>query len=295
MKKLMLAAAAFAGLATTAPAAAQEEAFDEEAFVQMQAMLGESFALEPLTPEQEARLPLAREIMNTAMPEGALRSAMEGMLGGVFGSLAQEAAIDPNSTLTASLNYYFFFELEPRKAEAALAIIDPDWRAREEAEQAAQMEMAASMMETMEPLVRDAIAELYAIYFTDAQLADIAEFYATPTGQVFASQSFAMSSDPRLFARLLGSREYWQAMGGLVEEAAPIGTPPGRRAFADLSPEERRRLASLTGQSLEDLEYAMNFDPSTWEDAAVGAEAAVEGALEDEWPTRPKRAAKAAE
>ena len=115
--------------------------------------------------------------------------------------------------------------------------------------------MMGEMMNVMEPPMRKAMAELYAIRFSGAELAAIDAFFATEAGTKYARESLSMASDPRLMS---ASMEMLPALfasladmeGRIKERMANLPEP---RRFADLSPEERERVAKLTGLSVEDL------------------------------------------
>ncbi|VVT04423.1 DUF2059 domain-containing protein [Erythrobacter sp. EC-HK427] len=266
MKRLLLAATAawaLAGLA--APAAAQEEEIDT---VAMAAEYASEFQVEPLTPEQAARLPLARDILTRALPEGSLLEALAVYFEGAYLDPATFEGAAPNDALAQSLNWLIAIELEPRKAEMALAIIDPVYREREVALNRASFEATRTRMAALEPLMREALAEVYAIYYDEAQLRDIAAFFATPTGGLFARQQLEVASNGRLSTRIFASPIYWEATMASYMAADPAENFPERRHFADLTAAERERLAALTGQSLGALEAAMNND---WQ-ALEGAE-----------------------
>lgn len=262
MKKLLFSVSAALALGTiSVPAVAQDADADGDLGALAMGFAAE-LGVEPLTPEQEARLPLARRILDQVIPDGVMGETMDGLLGGSLGELSLDSAIDPNAALDEALGYNFALDIGTQEAEEAMAIIDPSWRERAEAQQALTVEALTTMMDAMEPTLREAMAELYAVHFTEDQLNDIAAFYATPTGAVFARASITMSSDPRLYASIMGSEEFWQSIAGFATVEEADLPESGLRAFSDLSLAERQRLARLTGQTLEDLEYAMTWQAS---------------------------------
>lgn len=254
--------AALALAFTPAPLIAQD-AEDEAAEAAMEAAfagLAEAFVVEPLTAEQEARLPLARDIVEKVIPEGALMEVMGGMFDGMLGPLADLAADDTGTALVGSLGYSANdLGIDDEAAEQVLAIIDPGWRERNRVESEMGRTMMEQMMGRMEPMVRDVTAELYAIYFDEQQLADINAFFATPSGAAYARESYRMTSDPRLGAAIFSDPElFWgpmMEMGGELEAA--MAALPARRTLADLSKAEINRLIALTGLAREDLELAI--------------------------------------
>ena len=252
-----LGAAALALLPT--PALAQDDA--DAAAMEQFAAFGEMFDLEPLTPEQEARLPLARELMRQVLPDGAMQEMIASTFDGVMSPLIVMANADATAALNGVLGYRSLeLGLDEAAAEEVLAITDPSWRERNEATNSAAQAMVLDTMTRMEPVMRNVMAELYAINFHDTQLADIAAFYATPSGEAFARQSYTMAGDPRIMAAMFSEPELifgpMMEMPAALEEAT--ASLPAVRSFADLSAEEKARLTELTGFSKEELEAAMN-------------------------------------
>lgn len=243
----------------TQPVAAQdagEQEAVETAFEQMAAM----YAVELLTAEQEARLPLAQQVMERMMPPGAMSEILDGMMGGTLGPLMAEFGIDADDALLEAIGYsQVDLGISDEKAERILAIIDPAWRDRQEATNAYSQAMTRDMMAIFEPIMRDAMAEVYAIHFTDVQLRDINSFFATESGAAFARQSVTVATDPRLMAAIFSQPELLMGsvMGGLEGmESAHEGIPQAR-SYGELSARERASLAELTGLSAEDLQWTL--------------------------------------
>ncbi len=230
-----------------------QEAETADAF----AALGAMFEAEPLTAEQEARLPTARRIIDLFIPEGTFGEMMGGAVGGILGPMA-EMEQDPRDALDQALGYMApTEEMDDESVIATLDIVDPIWRDRQAAEMAAAEQMMVRMGEVMEPMMREVMTELYAIYFTQAQLEDIEAFFQTDTGTVFARESWSMSSDPRIMARMFSNEAMWEQMldfEGLEEQLAGVAEP---RNYADLQSEERARVMELTGMTEEQLRYAL--------------------------------------
>ncbi|MCR2834311.1 DUF2059 domain-containing protein [Parerythrobacter lacustris] len=263
-----------------APALAQDaDPMEGDPFAAMAGM----FTAEPLTPEQEARLPLATTIIAKLIPEGALGEMFGTMFDSMMGPLA-ELGSKPSSGDVAE---YLGFEgcelyLEEDQAAEALAILDPAWEARKAAEAEVFPEVMKQMMDAMEPGMRKAMAELYAVNFTERELTDIEAFFSTETGATYARKSFSMASDPRIMA---ASMESLPAMMGSIMtmeqkvEEATANLPP-KRDFAELGAKEKARLAELTGYSVEEIEDAIRYRDEAADAMAEGAEAAADVAAE---------------
>lgn len=240
---------------------AEDEAAMDAAF----AALAENFEVEPLTAEQEARLPLAREIVAKLIPEGTLGELMGSMFDGMLGPMAALSANDSDNALYKSLGYSANeLGIDDAAAEAALAIIDPAWRERDAVAAEMTQAMMADMMTQMEPMMRNVMAELYAIHFDDVQLADIHAFFSTESGTVYARESYRMASDPRIMAAVFSEPDllFGPIMQAAAEMDAAMAALPSARTMEELSEEEVARLSELTGLDREDIAYGMEYAQS---------------------------------
>ena len=170
-------------------------------------------------------------------------------------------------------------DMTEAQAETAAALFDPAWREREQRKAAAMPAMMASMAGAMEEPIRRVMAELYAIYFTSEELADIGTFFATPSGATYARQSFSMGSDPRLMGAMM--QEMPAMMTAMVTMEAQLEAStsdlPAPRTLAELTPTERKGLARLVGMTVEELELQIGWTTEYGEASVEAAEAAVGG------------------
>lgn len=219
-------------------------------------IFAEDVTSEPLTAEQQARLPQAQRVLALVFPDGALTEAYR---------VADAAATNLGSDSEDTASYLIYdalgypedlIEIEPVKAAQAMDILQPGWRERIAQENARTAEAASGAIAALEPALRQALAEVYAIRFDETQLGDIEAFFATPTGAVFARQTLDIGSDPRILA-VFYNPEYTAAlMADLAAPAEPLAPLP-YRSFASLAPQEQARLAALTGLDKERLAQAM--------------------------------------
>lgn len=288
MKRISMIASAFA-LALATPAAAQEQpdnaAESEMAGEMLGAMLGEDedfqkfvelFQPEPLTPQQEARLPLATQVVGAMIPDGTMADMMSSMFRDIVDplmALEEDTQVDTASSL---LGWYVGDEaLDEAAAAEIVAIIDPAREAREAATMDAIEKGIADVMVVIEPAMREAMAKAFAASFSDTELTDIGTFFATPSGAAFASKSYKLASDPTIFVGMLENlpQMLGPIMAAVAEGEQAIAALPEAKTFADLSVAERARLSALSGLTEEELEEAMTV---------VADEEAVEEAA-DEW------------
>ena len=234
-----------------------------------------AFTPEPLTAEQEARLPAASAVIDQMMPPGTAAEVVGAMLEGFARPIAQEAQVEPIQMLATTLGMarWELAGMTDEQVGAALSLLDPAWqqRARREAEMGPAM--SARVMAAFEPGLRRTMAELYAIYFTDAELVAIGAFFATPAGASYARKSTQISSDPRLAASMMQQiPAMMETMAALEAEAeASMADLPPARTFAELSANERKALARLVGMEVEELERMSGASDSDDPGADAGA------------------------
>lgn len=256
IRRPFFAAAASLAALTLAPQplAAQGNASETD---QAMAMMGAMFPAEPLTAEQEARLPQTRRIIERMIPEGTLGEMMGGvmekMVGpmmGLTGGPAMNAISQATGLAPGTL------DLPPEQAEELAALFDPAYAERHAREMGLMPDLMREMMAAMEPGMRKAMAELYAIHFSQAELDDIETFFQTDSGTAYARKSFTMSSDPRIISATMESLPQVMASFSALEtrmKAATAGLPPKRR-FAELSAAEKARVARATGYTVAQIE-----------------------------------------
>jgi hypothetical protein len=299
MKSMFLAAGAILALLNgPAALAAQDEAVEGSAMdvgapADPMAGMGEMFAglftKEPLTPEQEARLPAAEALIGKVIPAGTMGEMMDKLMNGVLGpmmSVAPDAAITTLAKQTGIETYALTIDEE--QAGILASLFDPAWKERQQREAAMVPEMMREVMGLMEPGMRKAMSELYAIRFSSAELAEIDSFFSTGTGSKYARESFLMASDPRIMASTMEAMPALMGMIGNIEArmAERMADLPPVRTFADLTPAERAQVAEATGYSVEEIEAtleARQFEVSTAEatldaDTAANADAAAANA-----------------
>ncbi len=250
----------------------EEGGEDAAAFLAM--MLGMFFSSDPLTEDQTARLPMAEKVAGQLMPEGVLAEATNGLIDGLLGPLMQLAPSPAGETLTEGTgiegDYLNLTELE--KQDLA-RLFDPEFEERNKRMEAMLPELIGTVASSMEPGMRDAMAQIYAVNFDDTELAELNAFFSTTTGAKFANKSLVMNADPRLIAGMVQSvpevLEAVAAMQERVEEAT--ADLPKIRTFEELSAAEKARVAEATGYSVEDIEVGLeepDWDSVADDDAA---------------------------
>ena len=274
MTKLALVAT-MGALAFAQPALAQDEGAGEEAAANIRAelqeveadeaeqdsaaalaeIMGAIFSAEPLTQEQEARLPAAGAVAASLVPDGIypsmVREMMAGTLGGLFDMAVEES--DAMSSLDLAdytgLNGEEIEGLTEEQRRELTKIFDPVYQERVASEMAEMTAMMERVFGQLEPGLREGLSRALATRFSDAELDAINAFFSTPVGAKYAGESLILFTDPQIMASM------GQAMPALMEEMSTLfdgqsdaaaGLPEPRR-YDDLTPSEQRRAAELLG------------------------------------------------
>ena len=222
-------------------------AMDEAAVL---AMMSGLFQAEPLTAEQEARLPAATAIVATMMPEGFYGEIMRDMMEKTMRPMMAMFS-EPDFLLASrlTLDEAALAELSDAEKQELLTMLDSAWDQRADTMVDALISNMGGAFAAVEPPVRAGLAKAYAVRFDEAQLADISAFFATPTGGEFARQSMALFADPQVMGATMEAMP--EMIGSFTEmetamEAA-LESLPAERDYADLSMAQRARMADLLG------------------------------------------------
>lgn len=231
-------------------------AMDEAAVL---AMMSGLFQAEPLTAEQEARLPAATAIVATMMPEGFYGELMGDVMEKTMRPMMAMFS-EPDFLLASrlTLDEAALAELSDAEKQELLTMLDPAWDRRADTMVDALISNMGGAFAAVEPPVRAGLAKAYAVRFDEAQLADISAFFATPTGGEFARQSMALFADPQVMGATMEAMP--EMIGSFTEmetamEAA-LESLPAERDYADLSMAQRARMADLLGvepDALDDM------------------------------------------
>ncbi|MEL6542848.1 MAG: DUF2059 domain-containing protein [Pseudomonadota bacterium] len=250
-------------LATAAPAFAQDGATEAEAEMKKEmdavgALFGDMFGTaDPLTADQEARVPAAQSVVLKLFPEGTyakmmdetMAPMMDAMMGNLTGSpaiLLMELTGMAPSELTS---------VDEANLTEAVALLDPNAAARNTEIADMTLALISDVVVKIEPSYRAGLARAYAVRFTGEELADLDAYFATPVGKKYAGESFLIFADPQVMSAMNEMMPaVMEAMPGMMGNIGEISEKyPKGRSFSDLSSEEQDKLAGLLGVSLEDL------------------------------------------
>ena len=235
----------------------EAEALEQE-LSQAFALYGELFKIDPLTEEQEARLPLAQRMSEHMLPEGALGEMMEEMMGSMFTTMVELITSDQRGALAGltGMELDELDQLDDDSVEEALALLDPDFAPRNERMIVLLTGLFGELFNTLEPAYREAMTHTLAVRFEEAEMVELLAFFETPLGGKFARESFRLQYDPQMAGAMeaLGpAMAQWlprmvEEVEGLEKEFTPA------RDFTELGQTERERLASLLGKGEAELE-----------------------------------------
>jgi hypothetical protein len=246
---------ALAAVLASAPAAAQDVVVTDPL-----ATFAQAFPVEPLTAEQEARLPQAQAVVDKIIPPGAMKNMMGSLFDGVLQPLmaigAETTAADAAELLGVEVDQ---IELGDEQAAEIVRIVDPAHGERAARTAKAMPSAMNRLVAAAEPGMRKAMSEAYAIYFDGRELADISAFFDTPSGAAYARKSMSMAGDARYIGAMMQSMPDMTTYMGEIEAvmAAAVADLPAAKGYADLTADERTRLAELTGLDEVVIQAAM--------------------------------------
>ena len=275
MKKIVNAMAA-AALVCAVPAAAQEDPEHSESAMspgeldEFAGMMAGLFQTEPLTEEQNARLPAAQAVIGEMMPDGFYGETMAGMMDKMLRPMLTMFS-QPEFVLGARLTVdaEAIEALEEAEQAELTAMLDPAYQARGDAMVAVLTSRMGGMFTAMEGPMREGLSKAYAVRFDDAQLADIAAFFATPTGGEYARESMALFADPQVMQASMQALPAMMSGFGDIESAMreAMAALPAERGYGDLTDAQRERMAELLDVDPAQLADLVN-PPKSMDDAA---------------------------
>ncbi len=226
------------------------------------AMVQALFAAPELTAEQETRLPLATQLAERLLPDGIYARAMTETFSSIIEPMMGFAPTSmPIYSMSEKLGVDFttITELDEAQQQEIGRILDPGFEQRSKVMVDFAMAKMTEMMALVEPGLRRGIARSFATRLDEQQLTAVAAFFATPEGAAFAEHSLLAFSDRQAISGLMTELpKLMEALPGLETgmKEAEAALPPERQ-YADLTSNDRKRLAKLLGISEAELEKSM--------------------------------------
>ncbi len=263
MRNVLKTATFSLALAMTTPAWAQDEVEVTteipagDGMADLAKMMGGIFQTEPLTAEEEARLPQAEALVGTMMPEGFYGTMMSDMMDKIMRPM-MSMFTQPKFVLAGRLEIdeeRIDALDEEQRAELA-SLLDPGYAERADAIIAVMTDKMGGAFSVMEKPMRKGLSKAYAVRFDENQLADIAAFFATPTGEIYAREQMALFADPQVMQSSMQALPAIMGSFGDMETAMTeaMATLPAERSYADLTEAQRARMAELLGVDAAALE-----------------------------------------
>lgn len=206
------------------------------------------------TPAAAQDAPASREVAAQAtvdylFPEGIYEKMMRGTMEQMTGQMMESMMDIPMRRLVAQMDLPEdkVADLGEATMREMMEVLDPHFIERMQLTNSVMMDGMVDVMTTMEPAMREGLAEAYADKFTAAELNEMTAFFATPTGTKYAENAMMIFMDPKMMAKMQESMpKIMEAMPGLIGKAkeATAHLPPPRKP-EDLTEEERERIETL--------------------------------------------------
>jgi hypothetical protein len=178
-----------------------------------------------------SRIAAAKPVIDKLWPIGTYRRMMDGSMSKIMDSMMESMMGMNASDIVGSMD---------KSGKAAGAVggssmgemavkADPNFRERMKLTMDAMMSGMIPIMEKIEPQVVENLTKIYARRFSTAQLADMAAFFATPSGKAYAEQSMLVFMDPEMIQGMQAFvPELMKSMPDIMKkaEAATKHLPP---------------------------------------------------------------------
>ena len=263
MKRIFAATTCALALTFAAPAVAQDDGASTSAEVDkeiaaMSAMFGDIFGTaDPLTAEQEARVPSAQSVVMKLFPEGTYAKMMNETLAPMFDQMFTSMGMTPGLMLVElpGLPPSAMAEVDEADLQSAIDLLDPNASERNSDIAKMTLDLITGIVVEIEPSYRAGLARAFAVRFSEDELADLDAYFATPVGSKYASESFLIYADPQVMSAMNEMMpKMMEAMPSMIGSIGEIAQKyPKGRTFSALSNEEQEKLAALLGATLEDL------------------------------------------
>lgn len=213
-------------------------------------------------PVDPATLAEARLVIGHLVPPGVYKKIMGPMMAPMIDNMGGMMKAMPLKQIAemGGISAQDAAALDKVDVEQVMAIYDPHWQERMRLSMHAMFDAMGDFFTTLEPELREAMAQAYARHFTLGELKDLDQFFGTPSGSRFASQYMTIMTDPAMTDEMKAMMpKMMQQMPQFIAAAqkATAGLPPPRK-IEDLSPANKAKLAKAIGITPDKLQ-----DPKT--------------------------------
>lgn len=198
-----------------------------------------------------ARIAVARRVAVRLLPPGIYKEIMAGSMDAVMGSMSGALKSMPLGQIAqmGGMEVEDAKKLDQINLTQIMAIYDPRWEERQQRSMQGMFGAMGDFFTTMEPQLREGMAQAYASRFSLVELTDLDRFFATPTGTKYAASATTIMTDPAVMNTMKDMMpKMMQHMPQFIEAAkkATAGMPPPR-TLDELSPAEKARLSKAMG------------------------------------------------
>jgi hypothetical protein len=184
----------------------------------------------PAAPIDPARLAIAQKTVGKLIPAGTYKRMMKDMMDGMAGGLIQQMMGMDASALAAATGAKEGGDDTKGKTFGELAAEkDPHFKERMDITMKVMFTEMGTLMNDMEPVVRDALSKIYARKYSAKELTDMDAFFATPSGAAFAGNFMATFTDKEMIDASFGMMpKILEVMPEIMKkvEAATAHLPP---------------------------------------------------------------------
>jgi hypothetical protein len=198
-----------------------------------------------------APMSLAAEIAGKLFPDGTYRKMLGPSMTQMMSGMTDNMVMMPMGPLlkAAGLPEEEAAKFDKSTMAEIMAVADPYYKERMQRGVDAMFGAMIPMFEKLEPDIRSGLATSLGNRFTPAQLAELQTFFATSTGNSFASQQMLLFMDPAVMGKIQAAMPQIMAEMPTMITAMTEATKdlPKAKTYKDLTRAERDRLAKLLG------------------------------------------------
>jgi hypothetical protein len=209
-------------------------------------------------PIDPAQLKLGEAAAAKLLPAGSLKTMMNKMIDMMMTPIMNAFPEMSSGEIMMKTGIYEgeIENLNEETRKTITAMLDPTRKERGKQMVTVMEPLLNETMAMLEPPMRTGISRAYARKFSAAQLRAINGFFATPTGAVFAAESYPMQADPEVMRAIV--KAVPELMKTLKTKGPGLETEfkklPKERALADLNKDEMASLAALLKVDVAKLE-----------------------------------------
>ena len=174
------------------------------------------------TQTDPARIQAAKPVVDKLWPLGTYRRMMDGTMSKLMDSMMESMMGMKASDIAgaADMSGKAGKPVDDQSMGALAEKADPNFRERTRIMMDVMMSGMIPVMEKIEPQVRENLTKIYARRFSAVQLADMAAFFATPSGTAYAEQSMLVFMDPQMIQGMQAFvPELMKAMPDIIKRA----------------------------------------------------------------------------